>query len=1071
MGYGDGAVMGVPGARRARLRVREEIRPADQAGDRRRRRDVLHRRVAAVVRGQGSAALRQLGQVRRARLRAGGRRDRRRSRGEGARREADRRTACATGASRASATGARRSRSSIAPRAATCRCRRGSAGRAARGLRAGRHRQSARQARRLRRRRRARKCGEPARRETDTMDTFVDSSWYYMRYACPDAPTMVDERNDYWMPMDQYIGGIEHAILHLLYARFWTKVMRDLGLVKFDEPFTRLLTQGMVLNHIYFRRTDKGGIDYFAPEDVDVAARRRRAASPARVCKADGQPVEYGGVGTMSKSKNNGVDPQDVIDQLRRRHRAAVRDVRRRRPRTRSMWSDAGVEGAYRFLQRLWAFAQAHARRDRAAPADVRLARRARDAVADGAARAAPDAEAGELRLRAHPVQHRRLGRHEDAERARGACRPTRAAPRRSLREGLSILLRVLYPVVPHTTWALWRRARLRRRARRPARRAVAEVDAAALAQDEIELVLQVNGKLRGKLVVPATADRSAIESGGDARAPEVAKHAERRAGEESRSSCREGSSMSWSETTLGVVRCVASDALRRSRSCCDGLAACGFHLRGEATYAFSIDLRQRAGAPAVRSRAEARARRRRQRQGRRDAPTAAQVILDVPPIIDDKDVLSLSGGGSVREYALVKRVSVPAARRRRPRLAAARRDRRAPQLHVQRDRGARARGEEQRLLREMQTDAVQQIDAPPAGGEKAARSADHAASSRGSRRAARAQARAALRRPRRRAAARARGRRCDPRRRARGGLRRARSAASPSRGFKWDAFSPPTPTSACSAAASSSTCASRRGKPGVEGGKALERVRGRTQSRQRDADHAAASSIARRRRRRGSPRSPTPASTIAVQPLERDALPRVDRGAPRAPEPAGAARDARRSSPTHCEGNLLAARQEIEKLGAAAARRASSRTTPSRRAVADVARYDVFQLSEAWLAGDAARALRILARARSRRRSRSRSRSGSSARTCTRSRAVQDDVRGGMPLAAAVRNARVWGKRQAALERAARRVDAAARRARSRRTRRGSTRSPRASAAAIRGTSSPRRRSRCAGKPARALA
>ena len=103
------------------------------------------------------------------------------------------------------------------------------------------------------------KCGKPARRETDTMDTFVDSSWYYMRYTSPGATTMVDARNDYWMPMDQYIGGIEHAILHLLYARFWTKVMRDMGLVKVDEPFTRLFTQGMLLNHIYFRRNAKGG--------------------------------------------------------------------------------------------------------------------------------------------------------------------------------------------------------------------------------------------------------------------------------------------------------------------------------------------------------------------------------------------------------------------------------------------------------------------------------------------------------------------------------------------------------------------------------------------------------------------------------------------------------------------------------------------------------------------------------------------------------------------------------------------------------------------------------------------
>ena len=129
------------------------------------------------------------------------------------------------------------------------------------------------------------KCGKPAKRETDTMDTFVDSSWYYMRYTCPDAPTMVDARNDYWMPMDQYIGGIEHAILHLLYARFWTKVMRDMGLVKIDEPFTRLMTQGMLLNHIYFRRNAKGGVDYIPPEEVDVrydAEGRMAGASTSR---------------------------------------------------------------------------------------------------------------------------------------------------------------------------------------------------------------------------------------------------------------------------------------------------------------------------------------------------------------------------------------------------------------------------------------------------------------------------------------------------------------------------------------------------------------------------------------------------------------------------------------------------------------------------------------------------------------------------------------------------------------------------------------------------------------------
>ena len=172
------------------------------------------------------------------------------------------------------------------------------------------------------------RCAAPARRETDTMDTFVDSSWYYMRYTCPDAPTMVDAATTTGMPMDQYIGGITHAILHLLYARFWTKVMRDLGLVAMDEPFTRLLTQGMVLNHIYFRRTEKGGVDYFAPGDVEVTHDAAGHVTGTRL-KSDGQPVQYDGVGTMSKSKFNGVDPQHIIDQYRRRRRAPVRDVRR----------------------------------------------------------------------------------------------------------------------------------------------------------------------------------------------------------------------------------------------------------------------------------------------------------------------------------------------------------------------------------------------------------------------------------------------------------------------------------------------------------------------------------------------------------------------------------------------------------------------------------------------------------------------------------------------------------------------------------------------------------------------
>ncbi len=209
-------------------------------------------------------------------------------------------------------------------------------------------------------------CGKPARRETDTMDTFVDSSWYFMRYCDAKLDSaMVGDGTAYWMPMDQYIGGIEHAILHLLYARFWTKVMRDLKLVKVDEPFTKLLTQGMVLNHIYSRRGDKGGVEYFWPHEVENTFDDSGKISGARLKEAKGDlpagtAITYEGVGTMSKSKNNGVDPQDLID----RHGAdtARLFVMFASPPEQTLeWNDAGVEGAHRFLKRVWAFAAGHA--------------------------------------------------------------------------------------------------------------------------------------------------------------------------------------------------------------------------------------------------------------------------------------------------------------------------------------------------------------------------------------------------------------------------------------------------------------------------------------------------------------------------------------------------------------------------------------------------------------------------------------------------------------------------------------------------------------------------------------
>ncbi len=365
------------------------------------------------------------------------------------------------------------------------------------------------------------KCGGPAQRETDTMDTFVDSSWYYMRYACPDADTMVDARNDFWNPMDQYIGGITHAILHLLYARFWTKVMRDMGLVKMDEPFTRLLTQGMVLNHIYSRRTDKGGIDYFAPDSVETVHDAAGHVTGAR-SKADGLPVDYEGVGTMSKSKLNGVDPQDMIDRYGA-DAARLFVMFAAPPEATLEWSDAGVEGAYRFLKRLWAYGESREATIRAAAGDFDW----RDAT--------PAVKASRreihLTLKQANYDYERIQYNTVVSAGMKMLNALEAAPADGAgaaalaREGASILVRILYPVVPHIGCAIWDRLGFAA-AHGPLLDAPwPQVDHAALEQDEIELVLQVNGKLRGKLLVPATADRAAIEAIARASA-DVEKHA-----------------------------------------------------------------------------------------------------------------------------------------------------------------------------------------------------------------------------------------------------------------------------------------------------------------------------------------------------------------------------------------------------------------------------------------------------------------------------------------------------------------------------------------------------------------
>jgi leucyl-tRNA synthetase len=348
------------------------------------------------------------------------------------------------------------------------------------------------------------KCGAPAKRETDTMDTFVDSSWYFYRYASPDAPTMVDARTDYWMPMDQYIGGIEHAILHLLYSRFWAKVSRDLGLVKFSEPAKNLLTQGMVLNETFYREDAAGKKTWYNPADVTVAHDDKGRPVGATL-NADGQPVVLGGIEKMSKSKNNGVDPQLLINQ-HGADTARLFTMFAAPPEQQLEWSGAGVEGASRFLRRVWAFGVANravlserGEFDSATLAEPgKTVRREIHSVLK-------QADFDYQRLQYNTVVSaamKMLNALDSAKDAQGAV----------LRETYGILLRVLYPVVPHITHQLWSELGYVEEFGGLLDAPWPKVDETALEQAEIELVLQVNGKVRGAVTVAKDASREAIE-------------------------------------------------------------------------------------------------------------------------------------------------------------------------------------------------------------------------------------------------------------------------------------------------------------------------------------------------------------------------------------------------------------------------------------------------------------------------------------------------------------------------------------------------------------------------------
>jgi leucyl-tRNA synthetase len=336
------------------------------------------------------------------------------------------------------------------------------------------------------------------------MDTFVDSSWYFLRYACADAQTMVDRRVGYWLPVDQYIGGIEHAILHLLYSRFWTRVMRDMDLVKLSEPFAKLLTQGMVLNHIYSHQVAGARKSYFNPADVEV----RRGADGAdiyEVATAQGTlMVEHEGLGKMSKSEGNGVDPEGLIERFGA-DTARLFTMFASPPEQTLEWSDEGVQGASRFLKRLWHAVYEHA--------SAGAAPRLQSGALNDAQRQLRRAAHQTLAKATDDIGRRRnfntaIAAVMELLNAVGRFSDSSAQGRAVRQEALEIATLVLAPITPHVCHALWQglghtTALVDERWPLP--------DPQALAQQAVQIVLQVNGKLRGRISVPVNCDEAAV--------------------------------------------------------------------------------------------------------------------------------------------------------------------------------------------------------------------------------------------------------------------------------------------------------------------------------------------------------------------------------------------------------------------------------------------------------------------------------------------------------------------------------------------------------------------------------
>ncbi|MEJ8568450.1 leucine--tRNA ligase [Elongatibacter sediminis] len=345
-------------------------------------------------------------------------------------------------------------------------------------------------------------CGAAAERETDTFDTFMESSWYYARYCSPDAEAQLDERARYWLPVDQYIGGIEHAILHLMYFRFYHRLMRDAGLVDGDEPATNLLCQGMVVADTFFREDPDGEIHWINPADIDIERDDKGQVSGA-VHRGDGQPVQIGAVEKMSKSKNNGIDPQGLVD------RYGADTVRLfsmfAAPPDQSLeWSESGVEGASRFLRRLWNQVNAHAACGVAEGLDPEALndqqREIRRRVHDAIAKVSDDirrrytfntAIAAVMELCNH------LARFEDSS----------PNGRAVMQEAWEAVVRLLNPITPHICEVLWQTLGHQGPL---CSTSWPEVDDAARVRQQVTLVVQVNGKVRGRVEVPPGLDEAA---------------------------------------------------------------------------------------------------------------------------------------------------------------------------------------------------------------------------------------------------------------------------------------------------------------------------------------------------------------------------------------------------------------------------------------------------------------------------------------------------------------------------------------------------------------------------------